>query len=70
MIAAVGIGKEGVMLPEIIRGPVLGLFSICVTASAIDLLVGDGRSAGSLRALCAISAAICAIRTLRALIAL
>ena len=51
------------MLPEAIREPVVGLFSICVAAAAMDLLVGEGTSARSLRALCALAAAVCAVRT-------
>ena len=56
------------MLPEAIREPVCGLFSICVAAAALDLLVGEGASARSLRALCALAAAVCALRTALALL--
>lgn len=58
------------MLPESIGQPVCGLFSICVAAAAMDLLVGEGPAARSLHALCALSAALCALRTVLTLLKL
>lgn len=50
------------MLPEVVGQPVCSLFSICVAAAAMDLLVDKGILAGSLRALCGLAAAVCALR--------
>lgn len=55
------------MLPQTIKGPVLQLFSICAAAAALETLVGERRAALSFRAACALAAAVCALRTLRAL---
>ena len=52
------------MLPEAIREPVLGLFSICVAAAALEALVGEGRMALSFRSVCALAASVCAVRVL------
>lgn len=58
------------MLPEGVNQPACGLFSICVAAAAMDLLVGEGVLARSLRALCGLAAAVCVLRAVLGLIKL
>jgi hypothetical protein len=39
-----------------------GLFSICVTVAALELLAGKDVSARAFRALCAVASTLCALR--------
>ena len=52
------------MLPNAVGGPVWALFSICVAAAAMDVLVVDRRAALSFRSLCALASAVCAARVI------
>ena len=45
-----------------------GLFGICVTVAALEQLTGEDGSARAFRALCALAAAVCALRTALALL--
>jgi len=39
-----------------------GLFGICVTVAALELLAGEDGSARAFRAFCALAATLCALR--------
>ena len=41
-----------------------GLFAICAVAAALELLIGDGRSALTFRPVCALAVATGAVRLL------